>query len=112
VHKLLSTDVAVLKRRATKLARALSGFPADVSVVGSNAQVGGGTLPRSEVDSIALAVKPTDISARELANRLRSCDLPVIGTVANGRVQLDLRAVFPDQDRLILDSLKTVLADA
>lgn len=111
-HKLLSTDVALLKRRAIKLARALAGLPAEIKVIASKAQVGGGTLPRSDVDSIALSVKPTNGSARALSGRLRNSSPPIIGTVSTGSVQLDLRTVFPEQDMHIVESLMATMPHA
>jgi L-seryl-tRNA(Ser) seleniumtransferase len=44
-------------------------------------------------------------SADELAASLRACDPPVIARVEEGRVLLDLRTVFPEQDQLIVSAL-------
>lgn len=111
-HRLLSTSVGVLKRRAQKMYKSLVGSPIGASVVPSTAQVGGGTMPRSEMDSVAISLKPQNGSARELADQLRGCEPPIIGTVANREVRLDLRTVFPEQDKLVLASLKKLLSSA
>jgi L-seryl-tRNA(Ser) seleniumtransferase len=111
-HELLSTSVVVLKRRAQKLAKSLAGLPVEIKVARSKAEVGGGTLPRSEIDSVAVSLKPLNSSARELATRLRACSPPIIGTVANGTVNLDLRTVFPHQDTLLQAAVTTALARA
>lgn len=110
-HKLLSTGVDVLKRRAQKIAKALGSLPVLAELTESKAQVGGGTLPRSEIDSFALSLKPVNGSARKLADRLRESSPPIIGTVSNGKVNLDLRTVFPNQDKVLLLSLKKVLSE-
>jgi L-seryl-tRNA selenium transferase. len=55
-----------------------------------------------------LAVTHVDLSADELSASLRKSDPPVIVRVEEGRVLLDLRTVFPDQDRLIADALQRI----
>jgi L-seryl-tRNA(Ser) seleniumtransferase len=46
------------------------------------------------------------MNADELAARLRSFDPPVIARVEEGRVLIDLRTVFPEQDRVIAEALE------
>ncbi len=101
VHQLLDARVESLRRRARKLARSLGHLTATVRVVASQARVGGGTLPHSTPESVALDVQPRDIAASELARRLRIGEMPVIASVVRGAVRLDLRAVFPHQDGVL-----------
>jgi L-seryl-tRNA(Ser) seleniumtransferase len=49
-----------------------------------------------------LALTCYSLSADELARRLRASDPPVIARVEEGRVLLDLRTVFPEQDELVV----------
>ena len=44
----------------------------------------------------------------ELAKRLRASDPPVIARVEQGRVLLDLRTVFADQDSMIAAALDRI----
>jgi L-seryl-tRNA(Ser) seleniumtransferase len=110
VHQLLSTSADSLRKRARKLAKKMAALPATVRVVESRAQVGGGTLPQSAPDSIALDLQPREIPAAELARRLRTGEMPVIASVVRGVVRLDLRAVFPHQDGLLLEGVIRALA--
>jgi L-seryl-tRNA(Ser) seleniumtransferase len=55
-----------------------------------------------------LALSCEDMDADELAARLRNSDPPVVARVEEGRVLLDLRTVFPEQDELIVLALKKV----
>jgi L-seryl-tRNA(Ser) seleniumtransferase len=52
-----------------------------------------------------LAVTCRNCSADELAARLRAADPPIIARVEEGRVLLDLRTVFPEQDDLVAGAL-------
>ena len=45
-----------------------------------------------------MAVTHNDLSADQLAARLRGGDPPMIVRVEDGRVLLDLRTVFPEQE--------------
>lgn len=110
VHGLLGTPTDVLRRRGKKIIKKLGGIAAHVRLVESRAPVGGGTLPRSAPESIAVEVEPTNLSAAELARRLRRASFPVIANVARGCVRLDLRSVFPHEDGEIVTALLGALA--
>jgi L-seryl-tRNA(Ser) seleniumtransferase len=68
------------------------------------AQIGGGTLPRSAIQSVTLdftADKPAEFAAR-----LRRGTPPVIGYIAAGKFKLDLRTIFPRQDEELVTALR------
>ena len=109
-HELMRTDVAGLRLRANRLIRRLAGAPATCAVATCHGQVGGGTLPGSTLNSVALEVRPRDLPAAELARRLRIGSPPVIATIARNGVRLDLRTVFPIEDLRIADALAAALA--
>jgi L-seryl-tRNA(Ser) seleniumtransferase len=48
------------------------------------------------------------LSADELAALLRRSEPPIIARVEEGRVLLDLRTVFPEQDNAIKKTLATL----
>jgi L-seryl-tRNA(Ser) seleniumtransferase len=86
--------------RAETLAKSLPRkFTAEI--VEGESVIGGGAAPSSVLPTRLLAVTGADVSADELASRLRSADPPIIARVEDGRVLLDLRTVFPDQDALM-----------
>jgi len=45
------------------------------------------------------------VNADALAARLRSVEPPVVARIEEGRVLLDLRTVFPEQDEAIAQAL-------
>jgi L-seryl-tRNA(Ser) seleniumtransferase len=55
-----------------------------------------------------LAITCDGLSADETAARLRAYDPPIIARVEDGRVLLDLRTVFPQQDGIVVSSLKQI----
>jgi L-seryl-tRNA(Ser) seleniumtransferase len=69
-----------------------------VAMVDGESIIGGGAAPSAVLPTRLLALSCKDLSAQELAARLRTSDPPVIARVEDGRVLLDLRTVFPEQD--------------
>lgn len=72
--------------------------------------IGGGAAPSAVLPTRLLAVTCADLSADELAVRLRTSDPPIIARVEEGRVLLDLRTVFSDQDSTIVDALSRIVS--
>lgn len=60
--------------------------------------IGGGSAPSAVLPTTLVAITSRDMTANELAARLRSANPPVIARVDEGRILLDLRTVFPAQD--------------
>jgi len=52
----------------------------------------------------------SNLSADELAGRLRANDPPVIARIEEGRVLVDLRTVFPAQDAALAAALQRIAA--
>ncbi|HLX85702.1 MAG TPA: L-seryl-tRNA(Sec) selenium transferase [Terriglobales bacterium] len=70
--------------------------------------VGGGAAPSAILPTHLIAVTHCDFSADELNARLRSNVPPVIARVEEGRVLLDLRTVFPEQDASLVALLSSL----
>ena len=71
--------------------------------------VGGGSTPGYSLPTKLVALASRDISAAELAARLRRADPPVIVRVEANRVLLDLRTVFEDQEASLVAALAAAL---
>ena len=67
--------------------------------------LGGGSAPSSKLATTVVAMTCYSLSASELLARLRASDPPLIARVEDGRVLLDLRTVFPEQDEVLLQIL-------
>ena len=51
---------------------------------------------------------PDDMALKEFATRLRRAALPVIGVIQSQNFRLDLRTVFPEQDKALTQSIQTI----
>jgi L-seryl-tRNA(Ser) seleniumtransferase len=83
---------------------------ADVRVVDGESVVGGGSTPGYSLPTKLVAIAPRNLSAAELAARLRHADPRVIIRVEANRGLLDLRTVFEDQEAPLLRALLSALA--
>jgi L-seryl-tRNA(Ser) seleniumtransferase len=84
---------------------AASGQKMMVDIIDGESIIGGGAAPSSVLPTRLLAVNCAGLGADELAARLRASDPPIIARVEEGRVLLDLRTVFPEDDQAIAAAL-------
>jgi L-seryl-tRNA(Ser) seleniumtransferase len=88
-------------RRAELLAAGIRSATLSVDVIDGVSVVGGGAAPSATLPTRLLAVTGKGLSADQLAAKLRRSDPPVIARVEDGRVLLDLRTVFPEQEEVL-----------
>jgi L-seryl-tRNA(Ser) seleniumtransferase len=79
-------------------------------VIDGVSRTGGGSSPVGERPTRLLSVELPAGDAGRLEQRLRAGDPPVIGRVQDGKLLLDLRTVFPRQERVVVDRLCAALA--
>jgi L-seryl-tRNA(Ser) seleniumtransferase len=95
----LTMSVADLRPRAERIAAQVSG----AEVVVTHASVGGGAFPTARIPSLGVAIEGR---AEAIERTLRASDPAVIARVADGRVIIDLRTVFADEDEQVVGALK------
>src|SRR5207247_1964185 len=83
-----------LQVRAEALLSQIRDLPLRSSIGEGKAQVGGGSLPRAVIPSVALDLLPDNVSVEDFAATLRRGSPPIIGYVAGGKFKLELR--MPD----------------
>jgi L-seryl-tRNA(Ser) seleniumtransferase len=107
--RLLARRPPELEAQAARLAPALGnrlGAAVVVEIVPCKSQIGSGALPMETIASVALALRPREISGRaldRLAKALRALPTPVIGRIADGALLLDLRCL--EDEAAFLESL-------
>ncbi len=77
-------------------------------VVPGESLVGGGSAPTSTLPTFLLALTGSTLSADQLAARLRGSTPPIVARVEEGRVLLDLRTVFTDEENQIVEVLQKI----
>ena len=80
----------------------------ELEMVDGESVVGGGAAPSAVLPTRLIALALPGSAADWLSARLRRCDPPIVARVEDGRVLLDLRTVFPEQDRAIADAIQSI----
>ncbi len=98
--RLLTRPQGDILEQATRLLpavrMALAGWPVGVTIEPALSQIGSGSLPVDQLDSWALAVRPTTRRSgvlHDIEAALRGLPVPVIGRIADGALRLDLRCL-------------------
>jgi len=97
-------------RRAEAVAARVESPKLKVEIVEGESILGGGAAPSSVLPTRVLALSCEGLSADEVSARLRGSDPPIIARLEEGRVLLDLRTVFPEQDAVLLSALNRIEA--
>jgi L-seryl-tRNA(Ser) seleniumtransferase len=95
-------------RRAEGLAQKVQSSKLFVESLDGDSVIGGGAAPSAMLPTRLVAITCKGVSVDELSRRLRAHDPPIIARVDEGRVLLDLRTVFPEQDEAIASALKQI----
>jgi L-seryl-tRNA(Ser) seleniumtransferase len=98
--RMMNISKAEIARRAEILIAGIDqNFCAEL--LGGQSLLGGGSAPSAVLPTTLIALTCKNLSADEFAARFRGSDPAVIARVEEGRVLLDLRTVFPEQDRAL-----------
>ncbi len=98
-YRMISTPPEMLQSRAVELARLISvqAPKAQTNIAESQAFLGSGSLPTEGLRSFIVTVSLPEMSATELAKRLRLDSACVFGRIENNRVCLDVRTLNDEQ---------------
>ena len=102
----LQTSVTDLRQRAERIAERFCDLAIEAKVEPAQSQIGGGALPRSKIDSVAVVLRSKHFSAEEIARRARTGVPPIIGYVANDAFKVNLRTIFSSQDEQMIKALR------
>jgi L-seryl-tRNA(Ser) seleniumtransferase len=99
--RMMQLSKAEIGERAENLVSEINSSQTEAELVDGESLIGGGSAPSSVLPTRLVALTAKNVSANELAARLRRSDPPVIARVEDGRILLDLRTVFPEQDEVL-----------
>ena len=96
-------------RRAEALARSLVDAGFQAQVIDGQSAIGGGSAPGAALPTRLVQLQHPALSASELEKRLRSLDPPIIARILDGRLVVDLRTVFPEDESQLLAAFASSL---
>jgi len=106
VWQILTTPAENLRNRAERIAPQIAQAPtiASATAVETRSPLAAASPFDGGWPSYAVALTPADGNVQALSDRLTSTLPSVLGRVEEGRLVLDLRTVFPRQDRELVDA--------
>ena len=110
--QMLTRPLEELRKQAQSLAAQLSNLSDDltVEVTSGSSQTGSGSLAAMDLPTYLVSVRTGSFSADDLARRLRTATVPVIGRIHKDAVLLDVRTIAVDQHDTVARMLTEVLA--
>jgi len=107
VWRMISTSLEMINQRAVTWAEALGGL---ADLIEGESMIGGGSLPGSVLPTRLVAISKGKNTAQTLARKLRNSQkYPVIGRINYDTLLLDPRSVLPEEDEMVLQSLKDLI---
>jgi L-seryl-tRNA(Ser) seleniumtransferase len=104
--RVMRLSKAEIGERAEAVAEKARSSKLRVEIIDGESVVGGGAAPSAGLPTRLLAVTCVGLTPDELSARLRASDPPIVARVEDGRVLLDLRTVFPEQDQIVIVALR------
>jgi L-seryl-tRNA(Ser) seleniumtransferase len=103
--RMMHLSKEAIGQRASALAAGLRP-PWKAELIDGDSVIGGGAAPSAVLPTKLVALTYEGLSADFLATRLRTGEPPILARVEEGRVLLDLRTVFPEQDQAVRVALQ------
>ncbi len=113
--RMIRATAEEIEQRSAKLLKAVreavAAADAEIEVADSASLVGGGSTPAQWLPTKVLRVASARHSATQLEKRLRRPEkgVPVIARIEDEKLVIDLRTVFPEQEKLLEDALVAAL---
>lgn len=112
LYERLFEPLETVRERAEALAASLADAAAglQVAVRPATGYLGSGAAPARPIESFAVALAPPPERARALRDALRSGRPRVFARLDEDKVWLDLRTVFPDEERSLVEAVTAAWA--
>jgi L-seryl-tRNA(Ser) seleniumtransferase len=85
------------------------GGGAATALIEGESEVGGGSFPGAKLKTWMVQLNPRHLTPDTLATRLRAADPPVIARIADDRVVLDPRTIFPEEIEPVTRAVRAAL---
>jgi len=107
VWRMIAASLDDIEERARTWANALGDM---AKVIPGETMVGGGSLPGGSLPTRLVAIggsgrKP---SAKNIGERLRRREIPVVGRINEDVLLLDPRTVLPEEDKIVLEAVRSI----
>jgi L-seryl-tRNA(Ser) seleniumtransferase len=111
--RMMQRGLPEISEQAERIAEAVGADRAgQVETVGGSSQMGSGSLPEQGLPTRLVALRPTGMSAEELARRLREQTPPVFARIQEDRVLIDPRTLLDGEEEAVTAAVRQALLHA
>ena len=103
--RMISQSSEELRARSERVLGLLDGVRA--SLVEGSSVIGGGSTPGQPLRTWLITIDCADVV--EVERRFRLSDPPVVARIEDGRLMLDLRTVFPNEERELAAAIRSAI---
>jgi L-seryl-tRNA(Ser) seleniumtransferase len=99
------------KKRAQRLKSKLQKAEIDLNIKleADYSMVGGGSMPTEKIDTYALKIKNSTLSADQIEEKLRKNITPIIVRICNGEIILDVRTIFDKDFDIVVEAFRNLM---
>ena len=111
VLRMITRSREDVEKAAARFRRMLvrAGIKAEISLQPCESQIGGGSLPLERIPSMAVCIRPTEMTVPELETAMRHLEIPVIPRTFNDMIVMDVRTIDEDRMKIVTEELKEIL---
>ncbi|PYP43250.1 MAG: L-seryl-tRNA(Sec) selenium transferase [Gemmatimonadetes bacterium] len=112
VLRMLTEDLEEIRRRGEALREGVEGRregDTATALIEGESEVGGGSFPGAKLRTWLVRLNPQRLAPDTLVGRLRGGSPPVIARIADDRVVLDPRTIFPDELETVARAVRAAL---
>ena len=106
VLRMLTEDVTDIRRRGEALQQDVG---KDAELIEGESEVGGGSFPGAKLKTWLVRLSPRNLTPDALSTRLRAGAPPIVARIADDRVVLDPRTIFPDELETVARAVRAAL---
>ncbi len=92
-------------RRFSEAIKLMAGEGIKVTIEDGDSVIGGGSAPEVKLPTVLIAIEGDELSASQIEQRLRGHRVPIITRTEHDRVLIDLRAVEPDEEAIMIEAI-------
>jgi L-seryl-tRNA(Ser) seleniumtransferase len=103
--RMMRTPESEIRLRAEAVLSKITAQRLRAELIKGESLIGGGSAPSASLPTTLIALTHQKLKAEAVATQLRSYDPPIVARIEEGRILLDLRTVFPEQDPQLTHAL-------
>lgn len=111
VLQMLSMSPEMLNKRAESLKERIFSKVGDsimMEIIEGESVIGGGSAPDVKPKTWLLCIVKAGVKPDAIEKSLRDFEIPVIARILDGRVVIDLRTVFEDEEETLIDAIASL----